>query len=481
MGNDGPQAAGLIVGIQGSTGLTRAVKQLFSDLDGVTVEPVPSVAQESPFANPGLLVIEVRPEQSSLTAFLGDLRSRFGTTPIVAASASADHRVAVQLVRAGVLDYVVWPEEQHRLYDIVDRMLAESSTHQEKQAYVESQVRSFDFSHIIGLSPELLKTLTMARKVASTDRVTVLIMGETGTGKGLLAKAIHYNSPRRGLPFVEISCSALPETLLESELFGHERGAFTDAREKKAGLFEIAGHGTIFLDEIGDISAAVQSKLLKVLEEKTMRRVGGVKDIVVEARIIAATSRNLSDLVSKGLFRRDLYYRLNIVPLILPPLRDRRGDIPILIQHFLKYFGAQNGKPAVKLTAEALHSLTSHVWEGNVRELMHAIERAVVLTESDEIGPEAFSFPRRATPSPQFADTKAAGVREESMGADLLNLSLPLQHADIEHAEKLLVREVLRRVHGNKSRAAAMLKISRPRLERILRQDPDFFRPVLSK
>ncbi len=481
MGTPLQHGSGLTVGVQGSAVLLRALRQAFSDLEHVTVEAVSSGGTESLQQLPGLIVVEVRPEQSNLTAFLGDLRARFGSAPIVATSAAADHRVAVQMVRAGVLDYLVWPDEQHRLFDIVEGLIADSSAHTEQTAYVESQAKSFDFSQVIGQSPEIQKTIAMARKVAGTDHVTVLILGETGTGKGLLAKAIHYASPRRELPFVEIACSALPETLLESELFGHERGAFTDARERKIGLFEIAGRGTIFLDEIGDISAAVQSKLLKVLEEKTMRRVGGVKDIQVEARIIAATSRNLNDLVAKGAFRRDLYYRLTIVPLMLPPLRDRRSDIPALAQHFLKHFSSQNAKSDIRLSADALRLLVEHAWDGNVRELMHAIERAVVLTEEEEIGRDLFTLISRHPVGATAEEPDKEASHADQAPEDLLSLSLPLQNADIEHAEKLLVREVLQRVRGNKSRAAAMLKISRPRLERILRQDPEFFRSTFTK
>ena len=468
-----------VLGVAASPALLRAVRALMTDvpevhLEAITLASLTARKGTTPVIQ--LLAVEVRDDGSELLSALPELRRRFPDQTVVAISAVPEHRAAVRLIQAGARDYVVLTAEQHRLYDLVDRLLNEHGSRVAQQAYVQAQSRTFDFDHIVGRSGALRSTLSLARKVADNAGLTVLILGETGTGKGLLAKAVHYNSPSREQPFVEIGCTALPETLLESELFGHEKGAFTDARQRKAGLFEIAGSGTIFLDEIGDISPAVQSKLLKVLEEKTMRRVGGIQDIRVQARIIAATSRDLGLLVQQGRFRKDLFYRLNVLPLVLPPLRERREDIPLLIDHFLRQYGTLAGRDGLHLTPEALQLLNEHAWEGNVRELMHVLERAVVLSDDDEIGSEYFEL---SAPALQVESAEAA-VPLPAI-AEMLTLRLPVQHATIDEAEKHLVRQVLEHVHGNKSRAAALLQISRPRLERILRHDRDFFKDVLPK
>ena len=303
--------------------------------------------------------------------------------------------------------------------------------------------------------------------------MTVLITGETGTGKELFARAIHYNGKNRNSPFVDIACSALPETLLESELFGYERGAFTDAKERKIGLFELAGDGSIFLDEIGDISLATQSKLLKVIEDRSMRRVGGVRDVPVRARVIAATSVDLEAKMRTGEFRKDLYHRLKILPLELPPLRERKEDIPLLCRSFLDSFNREYNKKIRGLTPHALQILMEHDWEGNVRELKHSIERAFLLEESDWITEHDFDFESR----------KAAPVRRnvvinkpESLPpkeVDTLMLLIPLDRASLTEVQRMLAQKVLEHIGSNKAKAAKILGISRPRLDRILRNPRD--------
>jgi transcriptional regulator with PAS, ATPase and Fis domain len=272
-------------------------------------------------------------------------------------------------------------------------------------------------------------------------------------------KVIHYNSANKEHPFVEINCSAIPETLLEAELFGYEKGAFTDARDRKIGLFELAGKGTIFLDEIGDVNLFVQSKLLKVIEEKVMRRLGGVENIPVQARIIAATSKNLEELVHKGAFRQDLYFRLHILPLLLPPLRDRENDIPVLCEYFLSHFNAVHHKNITGITREAMHLLQKHQWKGNIRELKHAVERAVVLCDEELLDSTSFDL--------QSLGHRSLAVPEER-GEQAI--SIDLQKTTLAEMEQRFTLEVLRSVNGNKSRAASVLNISRPRLDRILKQ-----------
>jgi transcriptional regulator with GAF, ATPase, and Fis domain len=312
--------------------------------------------------------------------------------------------------------------------------------------------------------------LGRARKVIEKTSLTVLITGETGTGKELLARAIHYNSKNGEGPFVDIACSALPEHLLESELFGYEKGAFTDARERKVGLFELAGSGSLFLDEIGDISPAIQSKLLKVIEGRTMRRLGGLSDIPVKARIIAATSADLDAKMKAGMFRADLYHRLKIIPLNMPPLRERKDDIPLLAASFIGLFNRLYNKSIAGITPGALQLLSEQEWEGNIRELKHCVERAVLLEEHDWLSESDFDFspkqrPQQPAPQKGMKEAPADPIRQPIV------LSIPLEEASLDDVERRLAVRVLEYVRGNKSKAAYILRISRPRLDRILKND----------
>jgi len=269
----------------------------------------------------------------------------------------------------------------------------------------------------------------------------VLLTGETGTGKDLVAKAIHYHSDRASRPFVNITCSALPEQLLESELFGHERGAFTDARQQKRGLFETADGGTVFLDEIGEMTPGLQSKLLRFLEEKTFKRVGGLTDIRVDVRVIAATNRNLEDEVKAGKFREDLFYRLQVMPIVLPALRERRGDVLLLASFYVNRYNSEFRKRVKGLTAEAQTMLEQYRWPGNVRELRNAIERAMLLADKDRLGPDDFTTLSRTAQTAMFR--------------------LPPEGVDLEEVERQLLVQALERSHGNQTRAGAMLGINR--------------------
>jgi transcriptional regulator with PAS, ATPase and Fis domain len=270
----------------------------------------------------------------------------------------------------------------------------------------------------------------------------VLLTGESGTGKDLAAKVIHFNSTRSTAAFMNITCSALPETLLESELFGHERGAFTDARQQKKGLFELADGGTLFLDEIGEMVPALQSKLLRFLEEKTFKRVGGSTDIHVDVRVIAATNRNLDEEVHKGKFREDLYYRLKVLPLFLPPLRERTGDIPLLVRYCLDTFNREFKKNVRGVTAEAMRALESHAWPGNIRELRNAIERAMLLSDANELTAADFSITMGGGPMSQEFKLPPGGIR-------------------LDELERSLVEQALARAGGNQTRAATLLGLNR--------------------
>ena len=299
---------------------------------------------------------------------------------------------------------------------------------------------------IIGESAPMQAVKSLVRKVARSPASTVLLRGESGTGKNLVAQALHQRSQRADGPFLNITCSSLPETLLESELFGHERGAFTDAKQKRSGLLQLAHHGTAFLDEIGDISPALQVKLLRFLEERVFRRVGGAADVRVDARIVAATHHDLEAAVADGRFRSDLYYRLSVLPVHLPPLRERAGDVTRLARHFVALFAEELGRSIAGISPAALERLAEHSWPGNVRELRNVIERAVLLAEGDVLQSQDLVL---LTPPPQ-----AAAAR----------FQLPPDGLDLAALERDLVAQALAHAGGNRTRAARLLHLSRDQL-----------------
>jgi len=373
-----------------------------------------------------------------------------GAPPPLVVGARADHRLAVALVRAGAADYFSLPGDVRALRDEVAERARRRAAQAAGGRLAASERQTFDFSRIIGRSPQLRGALDRAARIIPHGRATVLVTGETGTGKELLAHAIHYNGPRAAAPFVELNCNAIPPTLLESELFGHEKGAFTDARTAKPGLFEAADGGTLFLDEIGDLPPTLQGKILKALEEKEVRRVGAVRPRQVDVRIIAATHVDLADAVRRGAFREDLYYRLSVIPIHLPPLRARGDDVLLLADHFLRTLAGQYGMPLPLLAPELRRALLAHPWPGNVRELRNGLERALLLSD----GP--------IRPEDLFHDTSTAAPANGEEGGVL---PFPARLDDIERAAALAM---LKRVNGNKSAAADGLGISRSRLYRLL-------------
>lgn len=308
---------------------------------------------------------------------------------------------AIQAIKLGAYDYVGKPFRPEELMIVVNQALERNRLVRENRALQQELMRTFKFEGIVGESSKMREVLKMAAAVAPTD-ATVLIYGETGTGKELLARSIHYQSPRAQGPFVVVNCGAIPETLLETELFGHEKGAFTSAVTSRVGRFERAQDGTIFLDEIGDMSPAMQVKLLRVLQEKVIERVGGSKPIDVNARVIAATHQDLRKAIGEGQFREDLYYRLAVVPMELPPLRDRKEDIQALANHFLNKYAVAFGKRIRGLTPMAMKKLRSHQWPGNVRELEYTMQRAVILATGELIGAEEIWLDEQPQPGPRF-------------------------------------------------------------------------------
>jgi DNA-binding NtrC family response regulator len=422
------------------------------------------------FNVPRLVLIDVTRDNAQLRSALKEFCSEIRDVPIIALAKTPDHSFAVELVKLGVSSYFVFPEEHRKIMERVAVLYDEWKTKQQKERFVELQQETYDFRSIVGESPEIKRVIALARKVIESNTRTVLITGETGTGKELMARAIHYNSMNRHSMFLDIACTTLPETLLEAELFGYERGAFTDAKERKIGLFELAGDGTIFLDEIGDISPTIQAKLLKVIEDRRMRRVGGVRDIPVAARVIAATSADLDARMKAGEFRKDLLYRLKILPLELPRLEDRIEDIPLLVESFLKASNEMYGRRIKGITPEALRKLVERRWEGNVRELKHAVERAVLLEDGDMLTADDFATEPQKHPKEKAV---VLPLEPNSNAAEMLTLFVPLSHASAGEVQRLLARKVLERVNNNKMKASKILKISRPRLDRILRPAKD--------
>jgi DNA-binding NtrC family response regulator len=421
------------------------------------------------FNVPRLVLLDVTRDSQVLRSSLGEFCAEIPEVPIIALAREADHSFVVELVKLGVSSYFIFPDEHCKIKDQVSFLYDEWQAKKQKERFIKTQTETYDFDSIIGESPLLRRTIELARKVIRSNTRTVLITGETGTGKELIAKAIHYNSANRASPFVDIACTALPETLLEAELFGYERGAFTDAKERKIGLFELAGDGTIFLDEIGDISRAIQAKLLKVIEDRTMRRVGGIRDVAVRARIIAATSADLEAKMKSGEFRKDLYHRLKILPLELPGLEERVEDIPPLVENFLRTFNDTYGKRIKGISAAALRELMEHPWEGNVRELKHAVERAVLLEDGDFLTSEDFDLHAKRRGSQKRRIITAMPESASAYDEETLMILVPLERASASEVQRLLARKVLDRAGNNKVRASKILKISRPRLDRILR------------
>jgi DNA-binding NtrC family response regulator len=348
---------------------------------------------------------------------------------------------AVEAMKLGAYHYINKPFNLDEVVLLVEKALETSRLRREVRAIRTSQSREFGFDSIVGNSPAMQRVKALLARIAASPASTVLLTGETGTGKDLAAKAIHYNSDRAAKPFVNITASALPEQLLESELFGHERGAFTDARQQKRGLFETADGGTLFLDEIGEMAAGLQAKLLRFLEEKTFKRVGGLADIRVDVRVVAATNRNLEEEVKAGKFREDLFYRLQVMPVHLPPLRERRGDIPLLAAYFIDRFNREFRKRVRGLSPAAQTLLEQYQWPGNIREMRNAIERAMLLVDRDRLEPEDFTTLTRTVSPTHF--------------------KLPPEGVNLEEVERQLLTQALERARGNQSQAAQLLGINR--------------------
>ncbi len=388
---------------------------------------------------------------------------QFGSQNIACVDYIKSYNLTVKLLKNGISFYFSMPEDSIALSDFIKRKASEWRSKSDVEKLLSIRKEQFDFSSLIGNSDKMREVVSLVKKAIEHTDLTVLITGETGTGKTLLARIIHQNTYSDIKPFVEINCASIPSTLLESELFGHEKGAFTDAKDRKMGLFEVANGGTIFLDEIGDLDLNLQGKILKVIEDKTFRRIGGVEMLKFEGRIITATNRDLEMLVREDKFRRDLYYRLMLLPIHLPPLRERGDDIFILTEHFINKFNELYRKnlPKVRgISPEVKLMFKKYPWPGNVRELKHAIERAVLLTDNEYLTPDDFKFLLEKKPTAHIVEESSSDI----------SINLPIESASLKNVERELIKSVLARVSWNKSRASRILGISRPRLDRLIRK-----------
>ncbi|MCK6440487.1 MAG: sigma-54 dependent transcriptional regulator [Planctomycetes bacterium] len=383
------------------------------------------------------------PDADGLT-LLKEIKTHNPDLPVIMMTAHTSVENAVLAMKLGAFHYLIKPVNIDELLVLVARALESTRLAREVKALKASQAQPYSFEHIVGSSQAMQQFKSLLQRVAKSPAATVLLTGESGTGKDLAAKVFHYSGPRADGPFVNITCSALPEALLESELFGHEKGSFTGADRQKRGLLEEAERGTVFLDEIGEMPLLLQAKLLRFLEERAFRRVGGAKDIKPDVRIVAATNRNLQQEVKEGRFREDLFYRLNVVPLNVPALRERQGDIPALARFYISRFNTEFGKEVTDVSSEALALLEAYHWPGNVREMKNAVERAMLLAENGML--DVGDFQIGSVPT----------IRE--------GFQLPSAGIKFEELERSLVEQALQRTNNNQTQAAKLLGMNRDQI-----------------
>jgi DNA-binding NtrC family response regulator len=383
--------------------------------------------------------------------------------PVIMVTAITDAKPAVQAMKMGAADYLNKPFDVEEIRLVVNRVLKERDLRCEVGRLKTELASTYKFEHIVGTSPAMQVVYDLVRRIVDTD-TTVLVTGETGTGKELIARALHFNSVRKDEPFIPVHCAAIPSELLESELFGHEKGSFTGALQRRIGMFEAAHGGTLFLDEIGEMAHGTQAKLLRSIQEREIRRVGSQETITINVRLVCATNRNLAEEVKQGRFREDLFYRINVVPVELPALRARKEDIPTLVQHFVERFAKEFKRVVPQITPAAMNTLVNYPWPGNVRELQHAMERLIVTGEGDRIGVEHLPFviSQAETDGAAVAATRlAATVPRSNLGepAELAGeIDLPKL---TEKLERKAIEEALRRADGVITEAARALNITR--------------------
>ncbi len=431
--------------------MRQMLASLFKDR-GYEVSEAASVAdalQHAREVEPDAVLSDIRMPGRTGIEMVGELRRVRPDTPVILMTAFGSIDSAVEAMRAGAHDYITKPFEPEAVLLTVERALEHRALEEENRRLRRAVDRTSAFGDLIGASPAMREIFALIRKIAH-GRSSVLITGESGTGKEVVARTIHYHGSRAEKPFIPINCTAIPEGLLESELFGHVRGAFTGAHASKRGLFEKADGGTLFLDEVGDMGLGLQSKLLRVLQDREVRPVGGTQSTKVDVRIIAASNRDLEAEIAAGRFREDLYYRLNVIPIHIPPLRERREDIPPLVDAFLRKHGADSPR---SLSQEAMRRLVARPWRGNARELENVIERAIALCDAPSLGVE--DLPPDGREDAGGGDP-AAALLESAVGGRL----------SLRELEDAYIEEILRLTGGNKVRAARILGIDRKTLYR---------------
>jgi DNA-binding NtrC family response regulator len=426
-------------------------------------EPALRLAQRE---SPDLALLDVRMPDMSGIEVLDQLKKSGDARAMIMITADPQLDDVKAALKLGAYDFVGKPIDFDELRVAIRNALEATNLRSEVQTLRGEVRRGVGYDSVVSVSPKMTELMNFVRKVASSEATTILIQGESGTGKDLIAKAIHYESSRREKPFVAINCSAIPETLMEAELFGHEKGAFTDAKQMKKGLFEAADGGTLFLDEIGELSPLLQAKLLRVLEDQVIRRVGGIRDMQVDVRVIAASNRDLEKAVRESSFRQDLYYRLAIIAIFIPPLRDRKEDILPLVNFFIDRYNRRFRKSIRGITDETRALILSHNWPGNVRELRNTIERGMILEEEPLLRPVYLPFSVGESGGRTLFErtSPANGGRSLPNGRTLPRLYIPEGGTSLEEVEHSMVELAMNQANGNQTNAAKLLDISRDAL-----------------
>jgi two-component system response regulator AtoC len=426
-------------------------------------EPGLKLAQRE---SPDLVLLDVRMPDLSGIEVLDQLKKNGDARAVIMITADPQLDDVKAALKLGAYDFIGKPIDFDELHITIKNALEATSLRTEVQALRGEVHRIAGYDSVVSVSPKMTELMNFVRKVASSEATTILIQGESGTGKDLIAKAIHYESSRQEKPFVAINCSAIPETLMEAELFGHEKGAFTDAKQMKKGLFETADGGTLFLDEIGELSPLLQAKLLRVLEDQVIRRVGGVRDMQVDVRVIAASNRDLEKAVREGQFRQDLYYRLAIIAIFIPPLRERKEDILPLVDFFITRYNRRFKKAVRGITDDTRRLIFSHNWPGNVRELKNTIERGMILEDEPLLRPEYLPFSVGESGGRTLFERTSPSDGGQALpnGRSLPRLYIPEGGTSLEEVEHAMVELAMRQAHGNQTHAAKLLDISRDAL-----------------
>jgi len=422
-----------------------SVISAFTGKDGIEV-----AKKESP----DVILLDLKLPDTDGLDVLKSISKLEPTPTTIMMTAHGNIEVAISAIKMGAYDFIEKPFPVDKLKVTVRNALSAIELKRNLSAATRGEQEKYGFNSLMGKSEAIKEIIYLFQKLADTDPKTILITGESGTGKGLAAKILHFNGVRAEKPFIELNCAAIPETLLESELFGYEAGAFTDAKKMKKGILELAHEGTIFLDEIGDMSLALQAKLVKVIEERTFRRIGGTRDISVDVRVIAATNCDLKELISKNLFREDLYHRLNVISFEMPPLRERKEDIPLLTDYFVAYFNSELHRNITVISEEVREALLNYHWPGNVRELRSTIERAVLLSEGEKLNPKYI----------QLEEKRSDDEIKVEKSEDRMILEIPLEDASLPKIEEKVIREALDLNDWNQTKTAEMLGVTREAL-----------------